>query len=69
MTRVWGPDILLKDLLSSLNAVTSTNEKNEFIADHMTFNLAYTYLNLVDYNHPNGFGEHLFKNFLSTWDV
>ena len=32
----------LQDLLSSLNTVISTNEKIEFITDHMTYNLAYT---------------------------
>ena len=32
----------LQDLLSSLNVVISTNEKNEFITDHMTYNPAYT---------------------------
>jgi hypothetical protein len=30
-----------KDLLSSLNAVISTNERNEFITDHMTCNPSY----------------------------
>ena len=32
----------LQDLLSSVNAVISTNERIEFITDHMTYNLAYT---------------------------
>ena len=32
----------LQDLLSSLNAVISTNERVEFITDHMTYNPAYT---------------------------
>ena len=32
----------LQDLLSSLNAVISTNERNEFITDHMTYRPAYT---------------------------
>ena len=32
----------LQDLLSSVNAVISTNERIEFIADHMTHNPAYT---------------------------
>ena len=32
----------LQDLLSSVNAVISTNEKIEFITDHMTYNPAYT---------------------------
>ena len=34
----------LQDLLSSLNAVISANERNEFITDHMTYNLAYTWI-------------------------
>ena len=32
----------LQDLLSSVNAVISTNERIEFITDQMTYNLAYT---------------------------
>ena len=32
----------LKNLLSSANAVISTNEKIEFITGHMTYDLAYT---------------------------
>ena len=32
----------LKDLLSSVNAVISTNERIEFVTGHMTYNLAYT---------------------------
>ena len=32
----------LQDLLSSLNAVISTNEKNAFITEYMTYNPAYT---------------------------
>ena len=32
----------LQDLLSSLNAVISTNESPRFITDHMVYNLAYT---------------------------
>ena len=32
----------LQDLLSSVNAVISTNEKIEFITGHMTYNPAYT---------------------------
>ena len=32
----------LQDLLYSLNPAISTNERNEFITDHMTYNLAYT---------------------------
>ena len=32
----------LQDLLSSVNAVISTNERVEFITDHMTYNPAYT---------------------------
>ena len=32
----------LQDLLSSVNAVISTNERIEFITDHMTYNPAYT---------------------------
>ena len=31
-----------QDLLSSVNAVISTNERIEFITDHMTYNPAYT---------------------------
>ena len=31
----------LQDLLSSRNAVISTNERIEFITDHMTYNPAY----------------------------
>ena len=42
----------LQDLLSSLNAIISTNERNEFITDHMTYSRAYTYINLIDDNHP-----------------
>ena len=34
----------LEDLLSSVNAVISTNEKIEFITDHMTYNPAYTWI-------------------------
>ena len=33
----------LQDLLSSLNAVISTNESTEFITDHVIYNPAYTY--------------------------
>ena len=33
----------LQDFLSSLNAVTSTNEGTEFITGHVIYNLAYTY--------------------------
>ena len=32
----------LQDLLSSLNAVISTNESTQFIKGHMVYNLAYT---------------------------
>ena len=32
----------LQDLLSSVNAVISTNERIEFITDHMTYNPADT---------------------------
>ena len=32
----------LQDLLSSVNAVISTNERIEMITDHMTYNPAYT---------------------------
>ena len=32
----------LQDLLSSVNAAISTNERIEFITGHMTYNLAYT---------------------------
>ena len=32
----------LQDLLSSVNAVISTNERIEFLIGHMTYNLAYT---------------------------
>ena len=31
----------LQDLLSSLNAVTSTNERHGIITDHVTFKLRY----------------------------
>ena len=43
----------LHDLLSSVNAVISTNERIEFITGHMTYSPAYTYLNLPDNSHPN----------------
>ena len=33
----------LQDLLSTLNAVISTNESNEFITGHVIYNPAYTY--------------------------
>ena len=33
----------LQDLLSSLNAVISTNESTLFITGHVIYNLAYTY--------------------------
>ena len=33
----------LQDLLSSLNAVISTNEMTQFITGHMIYNPAYTY--------------------------
>ena len=33
----------LQDLLSSLDAVISTNESTEFITGHVIYNLAYTY--------------------------
>ena len=33
----------LQDLLSSLNAVISTNESTEFITGHVVYNLAYVY--------------------------
>ena len=32
----------LQDLLSSLNAVISTNESTQFKTGHMVYNLAYT---------------------------
>ena len=32
----------LQDLLSSLNALMSTNESNQFITGHMVYNLVYT---------------------------
>ena len=32
----------LQDLLSSVNTIISTNERVEFITDHMTYNPAYT---------------------------
>ena len=32
----------LQDLLSSVNTIISTNERVEFIRDHMTYNPAYT---------------------------
>ena len=34
---------VLHDLLSSLNAVISTNESTQFITGHVTYKLAYTY--------------------------
>ena len=40
----------LQDLLSSTNAVISTNERIEFITGHMIYNLA-LYLNLTYDNH------------------
>ena len=33
----------LQDLLSSLNAVISTNESTQFITGHVIYNPAYTY--------------------------
>ena len=33
----------LQDLLSSLDAVISTNESTQFITGHVIYNLAYTY--------------------------
>ena len=33
----------LQDLLSSLNAVISTNESTQIITGHVIYNLAYTY--------------------------
>ena len=33
----------LQDLISSLNAVISTNESTEFITGHVIYNPAYTY--------------------------
>ena len=33
----------LQDLLSSLNAVISTNESTWFVTGHIIYNLAYTY--------------------------
>ena len=45
-TLIGGKFILknpLQDLLSSLNAVISTNESIEFITGHVIYNLAYTY--------------------------
>ena len=33
----------LQDLLSSLNAVISTNESTEFITGHVIYNPSYTY--------------------------
>ena len=42
----------LQDLLSSLNAVISTNEKStESITGHVIYNLAYTYLQIPTENH------------------
>ena len=32
----------LQDLLSSVNAVISTNESTQFITGHMVYNLVYT---------------------------
>ena len=34
---------ILQDLLSSLNAVISTNESTQIITGHVIYNLAYTY--------------------------
>ena len=34
----------LQDLLSSVNAVISTNERIEFITGHITYNPAYTWI-------------------------
>jgi hypothetical protein len=33
----------LQDLLSSLNAVISTNESNRILTGHLIYNLAYAY--------------------------
>ena len=44
----------LQDLLSSVNAVISTNERIEFITGHMTYNPDYT-LSLTDDNHHGNF--------------
>ena len=42
----------MQDLLSSLNAVISTNESTEFITGHVIYNPAYTYLQIQTENHP-----------------
>ena len=48
----------LQDLLSSLNAVTSTNESTQFITGHVIYNPAYTYkfqlktTNIAEENKP-----------------
>jgi len=48
----------LQDLLSSVNAVISTNERLEFITDHMTYNPAHTQILqmitaiILNYFHP-----------------
>ena len=41
----------LQDLLSSLNAVISTNESIQFTPGHMVYNLAYTSILPTDDNH------------------
>ena len=38
-----GGKFILKKLLSSLNAVISTNESTRFITGHVIYNPAYTY--------------------------
>ena len=40
--KIYLKENPLQDLFSSVNAVISTNERIEFITDHMTYNLAYT---------------------------
>ena len=42
----------LQDLLSSLNAVISTNESTQIITGHVIYNPAYMYLQIPIENHP-----------------
>jgi hypothetical protein len=46
MENLFKKKYPLQDLLSSLNAVISTNESTEFITGHVIYNPAYTYLQI-----------------------
>ena len=41
--KIYSKNNLLQDLLSSLNAVISTNESTQFLTGHVIYNPAYTY--------------------------